>query len=183
MDKEKKELLTLARNVLENELLAKNHKLENKNKIFNKKRGVFVTLNNENKLRGCIGYIKPIDTIWNSIIKMAKSAAFKDPRFSPVTKNELEDLNIEISILSKLIKIDGVEDIKAGRDGLLIQKGFSSGVLLPQVATDNNWDSTTFLQNTCWKAGLNKNCYEDENVEIFRFEADVFSESELIEKR
>lgn len=177
---EKKQLLKLSRKILENELENKNHSLENDNTKFDKKRGVFVTINNKKTLRGCIGYIKPIDTIWNSVIRMTKSAAFNDPRFASIEKDELSDLDIEISVLSKLIKVRNIEDIQVGRDGLLIKKGFNSGVLLPQVATKNNWDSKTFLENTCWKAGLNKNCYENEDVEIFRFEADVFSESEMI---
>lgn len=179
---EKLKLLQLSRNVLENELNNKSHDLENNNKKFEKKRGVFVTLKNRGNLRGCIGYIKPIDTIWNSVIKMTKSAAFNDPRFTSIRTGELDNTNIEISILSKLIKISEIDDIKVGRDGILIQKGYSSGVLLPQVATNNKWDSKTFMENTCWKAGLSKDCYKDDGVDIFRFEADVFSEKEMLNK-
>src|SRR6056297_2573849 len=172
-DSEKRELLKLSRKVLENELKNENNPLKNDNAKFDKKRGVFVTIKNKQNLRGCIGYIKPIDTIWNSVIKMTKSAAFNDPRFSSVKKDELSDLDIEISVLSKLIQIEDVESIKVGRDGLLIQKGYNSGVLLPQVATKNNWNAETFLENTCWKAGLGKNCYEKEDTDVFRFEAEV----------
>ncbi|HMA69078.1 MAG TPA: AmmeMemoRadiSam system protein A [Candidatus Mcinerneyibacterium sp.] len=176
---EKKNLLKLSRVVLKKELGINNEELPPKNEKFDEKRGVFVTINNKGSLRGCIGYIKAVDTIWESVKRMTKQAAFHDPRFSSIKKNEVDDLNIEISVLSKLKEVKDKKEIKIGRDGLLIRKKFYSGVLLPQVATEYNWDRIEFLQNTCKKAGLQSDCFKDETVKVYRFSAEVFDERGL----
>jgi AmmeMemoRadiSam system protein A len=105
---------------------------------------------------------------------MAQAAAFKDPRFSPVTVDEFDDLDIEISVLTPLSKIDNVYDIEVGRHGIYLRQGMRSGLLLPQVATENHWDRLTFLQYTCRKAGLPSNAWQDKGTEIYTFSADIF---------
>jgi AmmeMemoRadiSam system protein A len=105
---------------------------------------------------------------------MALAAAFQDSRFKPVTKNELAALEIEISVLTPLKKIASVDEIEVGKHGIYIMKGGHSGILLPQVATENNWDRKTFLEHTCTKAGLPDTAWKDKNTEIYIFSADIF---------
>jgi AmmeMemoRadiSam system protein A len=142
--------------------------------IFNESYGLFVTLHKNDRLRGCIGYILPYKKLYNALIDLAQSAAFKDPRFSPVSKDEFNQLNIEISILSQLYEVKNTNEITIGRDGLYIQHPHSSGLLLPQVATQYNWDKDTFLIETCHKAGLHESYLKDPQIKIFRFEAEIF---------
>lgn len=148
--------------------------------IFSEKRGVFVTLNNksDHNLRGCIGLIEPIQPLAKGIIEMAESAAFHDPRFTPLAKEELNQIKIEISVLTPPEKIsDPLKEIELGHHGVIIKQGPYSGVYLPQVATDTNWDLATFLSSLCRdKAGLSPNCYLDPTTEIYTFEAQVFAE-------
>ena len=144
-------------------------------------RGCFVTLHKDNQLRGCIGFPKPIMPLYEQIITACRAAAFEDPRFSPVTKNELKNIVIEISILTKpeLIKVKNsdeyLENIEIGKDGLIIQ-GESSGLLLPQVATEYNFDPKQFLECVCEKAELNKDAWKDSKNKIYKFKAEIFSE-------
>ena len=105
---------------------------------------------------------------------MAVAAAFDDPRFPPVTAVEYPRLEYEISVLSPLVRVHNIGDIKVGRDGLMIKLDLHSGLLLPQVATDYGWDLIEFLEQTCLKAGLPKNSFRDKHAEIYRFSADVF---------
>lgn len=141
---------------------------------LNEKRGAFVTLKKGGQLRGCIGYIQAIKPLYLSIEEMAQAAAFKDPRFSPVTADEFAEIDIEISVLTPLHKIGKVENIEVGRHGIYLKQGLRSGLLLPQVATENNWDRLTFLQYTCRKAGLPSNAWQDKGTEIYTFSADIF---------
>lgn len=142
--------------------------------------GVFVTLNKNQNLRGCIGYPEPIMPLINAIIDSAISAAVRDPRFPEVTKKELNELDYEITVLTKpkLIKVNIPEEypnqINIGEDGLIIEKGFFKGLLLPQVATEYNMDSEEFLSHTCMKAGLKPNAWLNENVEIYKFQGQIF---------
>ena len=141
---------------------------------FHKSFGLFVSLHKKGQLRGCIGYILPYKPLYQSLIELSRAAAFGDNRFKPVSKDEFEDLEIEISILSPLSEIQDKEEIKIGRDGLYIKHPRGSGLLLPQVATKYNWDSLEFLIQTCYKAGLPENCLSDPKTKIFRFEAEIF---------
>ena len=106
--------------------------------------------------------------------EMAQAAAFRDPRFRAVTEDELPYLDIEISVLTPLRQIESPEEVQVGLHGIMIRKGFLSGLLLPQVATERNWDRTTFLQETCRKAGLSPDAWMDDDAEIYVFSADVF---------
>ncbi len=143
-------------------------------RILKENRGAFVTIKINGNLRGCIGQIRAAQPLYKTVAEMAQAAAFEDPRFMSLTEDEFYDIDIEISVLSPLMKVDDLNEIKVGRDGLLIRLDMHSGLLLPQVATEYGWDSTTFLEQTCLKAGLPKNSYKDKRAEIYRFTADVF---------
>lgn len=141
--------------------------------------GCFVTLHLRGRLRGCIGNFRDDVNIVENVSEMACQAAFADPRFGPVSMDELGMCDIEISVLSPMMKTTA-EEITVGRDGIYIVKGFNRGVLLPQVATDQEWDAETFLSQTCIKAGLPQDAWRDPETEILRFEALVFNENNLI---
>jgi AmmeMemoRadiSam system protein A len=110
---------------------------------------------------------------------MAEAAAFQDPRFPPVSSQELDQLDYEISVLTPLRRIKDVEEIQVGIHGIYLKRGGSSGLLLPQVATEWGWDRTTFLEHTCTKAGLPEDAWKDTKTEIYIFSADVFSPDDL----
>ncbi len=147
------------------------------------RKGTFVTLEKNGQLRGCIGNIVPGKEVYLSVSDNAISAAFRDPRFSPLTRNELDDLKIEVSILSvpELIKVDRPQDyidkIDAGKDGIIIQKGNRSATYLPQV-WEKIPDKQMFLDSLCQKALLPRDCWMDEGVEIYRYSVQHFSEGE-----
>jgi len=143
------------------------------------KFGVFVTLHKHGQLRGCIGYIEGLAPLYQAVMEMAKSAAFNDPRFNPVTMKEVPELEIEISVLSPLKKVKDVQEIQVGKHGIIIQQGFHRGLLLPQVATEWGWNREEFLEQTCYKAGLPKDSWKDASSEIFIFSAEIFSEKNV----
>ncbi len=175
--KEGKELILLVRKVIEIELFGssnKSPKLEAP--IFFEKRGVFVTIHINGVLRGCIGTIEAINPIIEAVNKMAYSSAFNDPRFSPLSKDEYSDVDIEISIMSEP-KEGKPEDIVIGRHGIIISHKYNKGLLLPQVAIENNWDKYAFLNYTCLKASLPKDMWK-RGAEIELFEAEVFTEKD-----
>ena len=146
------------------------------------KRGVFVTLKVNNELRGCIGLPIPVQSLANAVRDMAISAATQDFRFVSIKETELDELEVEISILSlpKELKLENKQDaiklIKVGRDGLIIESDWQRGLLLPQVAVEQKWDSEQFLDNTCIKAGLHEGCWREKNTKIFTFHATIFTE-------
>nr|MBN2277798.1 AmmeMemoRadiSam system protein B [candidate division Zixibacteria bacterium] len=142
--------------------------------ILKENRGAFVTLKIRGMLRGCIGMIRAAKPLYETVLEMAREAAFGDPRFVPLSEDELDHLEIEISALSPLARVADLNDIQIGRDGLMVILGSHSGLLLPQVATENNWDLTTFLEQTCLKAGLPKISYRDKAAQIYKFSADIF---------
>jgi len=147
-----------------------------------KPSGVFVSIHKGGELRGCIGYIEPVEALWKAVRDMAISAAFRDPRFEPLSEDELPLLEIEISVLSPLVKIKTIDEIVVPKHGLYIVKGFYSGLLLPQVAAKYHWDKKTFLEETAAKAGLPPNAWKDKETEIYIFEAEVFSTKSEKEK-
>lgn len=138
------------------------------------KRGAFVTLHLDHQLRGCIGTIEPIRPLAEVVQEMAVAAAFQDPRFPPLSPRELERIEIEISVLTPLELVKDVNDIVVGKHGLLIERGFRRGLLLPQVATEYGWNRQTFLEHTCLKAGLPPTAWHDPETRIYRFEAEIF---------
>ena len=179
LSSDKEYLLDLARKsieyYLENQKILKPEKP--KAKILNEDRAVFVTLNKNHNLRGCIGQLMAQMPLYQAITEVAVSAAVNDYRFNPVNEDELEQIKIEISVLSPLQKISDISEIKMGIDGVWIKKNFHSGVYLPQVATETGWDKKTFLESLCaHKAGLSKDAYLDEDTEIYIFQVEKFSE-------
>jgi len=161
----------------------KKMKLESeREKKFSFNSGVFVTLNNADGLRGCIGFPMPDKKLSHGIIDAAIAAATEDPRFSPVKTNELNDIVFEVTVLTPPVEItvtdpmEYLEKIKVGRDGLIIRNSFSSGLLLPQVPVEYGWNVEEFLQHTCEKAGLEKDTWKNEKVKIEKFEGIVYKE-------
>lgn len=155
---------------------------ENIKKEFSEKMGVFVTLNRyeDHSLRGCIGITEPIYPLWQAVISAGISSSFKDPRFYPLSRDELDKVVIELSFLSVPKKIDKsknvLEQFEIGKHGLIIEKEKKIGLLLPQVATDMCLTKEQFLELTCQKAGLLKECYKQKDTNIYIFEALVFEE-------
>ncbi len=172
---EKQVLHTIARTAIESGCTGKSvPELPPLTATLREKRGAFVTLHKRDNLRGCIGYIRAQKPLFQTIQEMAHAAAFQDSRFRPVTRDELKDISIEISVLTPLKKISRIEEIEVGRHGIYIVKDFHSGLLLPQVATENKWDREAFLRHTCAKAGLPDNAWEDASTEMYIFSADIF---------
>lgn len=171
-----KELLQLARDSIEFFFKDKEVKTEK----FKEKKGVFVTIYTNNKLRGCIGFIEPTTNLGMHVIKAAKLAAFQDPRFPPL--KETEKFRIEISVLTKpeLIKETEpekiLEEIEIGKDGLIISYGNYNGLLLPQVATENNLSKEEFLEAVCNKAGLQGIAWKSGKCKLYKFQAEIFKE-------
>ena len=139
-----------------------------------------MTLTSRGRLRGCIGYIEALKPLRETISEMAASAAFEDWRFPPVTESELEDIEIEISVLSPLRRIDDPSLIEVGTHGIIVTKGGKRGLLLPQVALEWKWDRETFLRQTCIKAGLPEDAWKEDGTAIEIFSADIFNERELL---
>ncbi len=140
-------------------------------------RGVFVTLKKDDKLRGCIGFVMGVKPLYQTVQEVAEASAFQDPRFSPLKEDELKDTVIEISVVTALRKISSIKMIKVKRDGLLVKRGDSQGLLLPQVAKKNKWKRQTFLEHVCLKAGLDKDDWKNPGTEIMTFSAQIFEET------
>jgi len=149
---------------------------------FSFNSGVFVTLNNPDGLRGCIGFPMPEKKLAHAIVEGAIAAATEDPRFPSVKTNELNNIVFEVTVLTPPVEIDVsdpmeyLEKIKVGRDGLIIRHSFSSGLLLPQVPVEYGWNVEEFLQHTCEKAGLSRDTWKNESVKIEKFEGIIFKE-------
>ncbi len=140
-------------------------------------RGAFTSLYVNGNLRGCVGYVLPVGSVYKAVAETARAAAFEDTRFYPVKLEEAHHLQIELSILSVPQPISP-EDVEIGRHGLLITAGFRRGLLLPQVPVEHHWDRITFLEQTCRKAGLPDNAWES-GATIEAFTAEVFGEKSL----
>jgi AmmeMemoRadiSam system protein A len=140
------------------------------------KLGVFVTLKKNNSLRGCIGMIESEQPLWQNIQNMAKAAALEDPRFDPVHPNELEDIQVEVSVLTKPKLISNPKQIKAGKHGVIIELEGRKGVFLPQVATEYGYNREQLLNMLCLhKMGLEGACWRSPEAKIYIFEAEVFN--------
>ena len=137
-------------------------------------RGVFTTLYHGGSLRGCVGYVLPVASLYRAVAETARGAAFDDTRFPPLTRMELRGLEVSLSILSPLQPIRP-EEIEIGRHGLLVKMGSRRGLLLPQVPVEHGWDVTAFLQQTCRKADLSLNAWQT-GAELEAFTAEVFSD-------
>jgi len=158
---------------------------------FKEKRGVFVTLK-KNGLRGCIGHPYPDKSLGDAIVDSAVTAAIGDPRFPPAQIKELDDITIEVTILTPPKLIEGKanersEKVQIGKHGLLLELMPFSGLLLPQVATEYGLDAKEFLSQTCLKAGLTPDMWLDERTKVYTFEGQIFAEvepnGEVVEKK
>lgn len=151
--------------------------LESEGGALAETRGAFVTLTIGGALRGCIGHVVGVLPLWRAVEENAVAAAFADPRFPPLTGEELDQARIEISVLSPLQRVSP-ETIVVGRDGVLVERGASRGLLLPQVATEYGWDRETLLDHACRKAGLEPGAWKHPDTKIATFTAEVFGEEE-----
>ncbi len=147
------------------------------NSFLKVKRGAFVTLRKHGELRGCIGNMSEDRPLCTAVGAMALQAAFKDGRFNPLSKEELSQVEIEISVLTPFAPVKNADEIVLGRDGVVIRKGNRQAVFLPQVATETGWSKQVFLDQLCYKAGLQAGDWKD--AQLFTFQADVFSESQF----
>jgi len=149
---------------------------------FSANAGVFVTLNHQSNLRGCIGYPLPDKKLFNALEEAAISAATEDPRFPSVTFEELDKITFEVTVLTPPQEIEVIDPleyqsmIKVGRDGLIVKSGFNSGLLLPQVPIEYGWNEEEFLGHACEKAGLAKEQWKQKDTKILKFEGIVFKE-------
>jgi uncharacterized protein (TIGR00296 family) len=158
---------------------------------FGEDAGVFVSLYLGGDLIGCIGIPRPTMALYKAVIQSAKGAAFEDPRFPPLRKDQFDRLRIEISVLTEpeVIEVDKPEDypekIEIGKDGLMIKDEFGSGLLLPQVAVEWKWKPKEFLEQTCRKAGLEPDCWCNNKRNVYKFQAQVFAEEngKIVEKK
>jgi len=174
--KEQQQLLALARETIV-EYVKNGHaeEIPPKDGGLDSKSGCFVTIKSQDNLRGCIGCFSSEKPLWQTVQEFAIAAASRDPRFYPLHPEELDDITIEISVLSNLTKIESIDEIVVGTHGLYIEKNMYRGVLLPQVATEYGWDKTTFLKHTCQKAGLEPDAWQS-GADIYIFSAQIFSE-------
>jgi uncharacterized protein len=146
--------------------------------ILRRPGGAFVTLRRRGRLRGCIGQFASQESVLQVVSYCARAAALEDPRFEPIRPEELAELELEISVLSEAREI-AFEEIEIGRHGLIVVRGWQRGVLLPQVAAEYRWTAERFLEETCAKAGLEKDAWKDPATRVHAFTAEVFSESEF----
>jgi len=178
---QRKRLLEIARVSISTYLQSgKKTELSETDTVLKQEMGAFVTLNKHGDLRGCIGNLSGTQPLYLTVRDMAVEAAVDDPRFNPLTLSELKDVEIEISVLSPLKRVDSADKIEIGKHGVLVRKGYQSGVFLPQVATETGWSKEEFLNNLCaQKAGLPQDAWKDKNTELYIFNAEVFSEKEM----
>jgi AmmeMemoRadiSam system protein A len=174
--REQKELLKIAREAIVSHVSgATVPSLEIASKGLNLECGCFVTIKQGGQLRGCIGNFVSDHPLYRLVQEMAVSAATRDPRFYPMKQQDLQDFELDISVLSPLELVASVDEIEVGRHGIYIVKGSYRGVLLPQVATEYGWDRETFLKHTCLKAGLPEKAWQ-KDCQIYIFSAQVFGE-------
>lgn len=177
---QRKKLLSIARQSIQTYLeTGKKLELEENDQLLTKEMGAFVTLHKSGELRGCIGNLIGSKPLYLTVRDMAVEAAVGDPRFIALKLSELKDIEIEISVLSPMERVDSVDKIQLGLHGVLVKRGFNSGVFLPQVATETGWSKEEFLSYLCaHKAGLSADAWKDKATEIYTFTAEVFSEKD-----
>jgi len=180
---EGKKAVNFARKVVEDFVNKNSIPSDDLNNVFSEMQGAFVTIHTypNHDLRGCIGIPLPVMPLKDAIVEGAKSAT-RDPRFPPLTKEELDNIIIELTVLTKpeLIEIKDPKEylskIEIGRDGLIVEQGFFKGLLLPQVPVEQGWDLEEYLSHTCMKAGLMPDAWFDKNTKISKFSGQIFTE-------
>jgi uncharacterized protein (TIGR00296 family) len=177
-----KTFVKAAREVIRTYLEAGKLVIPNVLEKYKERRGVFVTLRKNGELRGCIGIPRPIYPLYEGLPRSAIAAATEDPRFPPLRKDELKEITIEVNVLTEpeLIKVkdplEYLDKIEIGKDGLIVEYGLYSGLLLPEVPVEENWDKATFLSYTCLKAGLPPNAWLELPIKVYRFQSQIFRE-------
>ena len=166
---QRRSLIDLARQSVATALGIKTDGADTPGESIEESCGAFVTIRKDGNLRGCIGSMSSDRMLSDLIPELARSSSFNDHRFRPVDQSEFADLEFEISLLTPMVKIDRLEEIKPGRDGLYIKSSRGTGVLLPQVAIEYGWSREEFLSHLCKKAGLPAKAYLDSDVALFRF--------------
>jgi AmmeMemoRadiSam system protein A len=177
--KQRSQLLKIAREAIAAVLEGRRLEVqpEQFDEVLRHPAGAFVSLHTKDgDLRGCIGSIQAVAPLCQAVHASAVNAAFRDPRFYPVRKDELAELHLEISVMGPIEPVRDTAEIVVGRDGLIVSRGRNAGLLLPQVATDHGWDTETFLRHTCTKAGLPEDAWRSPECRLERFSAEVFSE-------
>jgi len=180
-DEQKKDLLQLAKGTVEAVVAGKAlPEPKTDDPELKSHRGCFVTLKNGDRLRGCIGQFTSDKPLIELVVEMAQASATSDPRFlaDPVRTDELEELDVEISVLSQLKRTNNPLQLRLGKDGIYIKRGAASGCFLPQVATETGWNKEQFLSYCCsHKAGLSPDAWKDPDTEVYLFTAEVFGSS------
>jgi AmmeMemoRadiSam system protein A len=179
VERERQLLLEVARSVL-TAAVERRDFLENlpTSEILQRPAGAFVTLRRRGRLRGCMGQLASGEPLVRVVAHCAKSSALEDPRFEPVRPQEVAELEIELSVLSPLFEIS-LNQIEIGKHGLLIGRGLQRGVLLPQVAAEFRWTAERFLEETCTKAGIERDAWKHPDTRVEAFTAEIFSESDF----
>ncbi len=185
-EKEKEELLFVAREALASAVVQRtapcdgNHQANgtDASRSLRSPGGVFVTLSQHGRLRGCIGTTRANEPLYRAVVELAVSAGIRDPRFSPLTEEELNETRIEISVLSTFRTVDDIGEIVIEEHGLYVSQRDRAGLLLPQVAVQYGWDREEFVEQCCRKAGLSPDAWKDDATEIMVFSAIVFGETE-----
>jgi len=142
-------------------------------------RGLFTTLYLRGELRGCVGYVFPVMPVYRAVVETARAAAAEDTRFQPVRPDEAQQLEVSLSILSPLQPIRA-DELEVGRHGLVVSMAGHRGLLLPQVPVEHHWDRTTFLEQTCRKAGLPLDAWKS-GATLEAFTAEVFGDADVRE--
>lgn len=184
---EGKELVRITREIIEHRTGSHNFnsaQFEKRLSKYSQHYGVFVTIEHypTRTLRGCIGFPRTSAPLYRSIVDAAVAASTEDPRFVPVSHHEHEDMTVEVSILSEPEEIKGNtaeakrRQVKVGRDGLIVERGFYSGLLLPIVAVEEKWSAKEFIENTCIKAGLPEDAWKRKDSMIYKFTTQLFRE-------
>ncbi|HOI57430.1 MAG: TIGR00296 family protein [Methanoculleus sp.] len=178
---ESRTAVRLARNAIEKAVGGERMVLPALPPIFGEKRGVFVTIKRGGNLRGCIGLPYPIKPLGEAIVEAAVSAALEDPRFPPVSRSELADLDLEVTVLTVPRPLECPPQerpacVEVGKHGLIVSGLGTGGLLLPQVPTEYGWTSREFLDQTCVKAGLRPGCWRRNDVAVQTFEGQIFEE-------
>ena len=171
---ERKLLLQLAHDSIAARLRGEKPDVTPPNEHLGERRGAFTTLHLEGQLRGCIGYVFPVATLYQTVAETAAAAAFEDPRFYPIETAEAPRLKIEVSVLSPLKPIEA-DEVEIGKHGLVVTYMARRGLLLPQVPVEHGWDRETFLEQTCLKAGVDPQAWK-KGAKLEAFTAEVFGE-------
>lgn len=176
---EQQSLLAIARKTLEEYIrTGRRPTVEPATPRLAEKRGAFVTLHRQGELRGCIGYVEAVKPLYEAVVDMAVAASTEDPRFPAVRPEELNEIDVEITVLSPLREIADPDSVEVGRHGLVVRHGFNSGLLLPQVPVEQGWDREQFLDHACLKAGLSPGAWRDSQTRLYVFTGQVIGETE-----